>query len=52
MKTLFKNFLYFGFKQVVSCIFPAIVFILLAISHLFANYIPRYDFMLIAYLIA
>ncbi len=51
MKILFKNFLYFGFKQVVSCVFPAIVFILLAISHLLANYIPRYDFMLLACLV-
>ena len=38
----------FGFQQALCCIFPALVFSMLAISHLFGGIIPRYDFMLIA----
>ncbi len=34
-------------QELLSCIFPILVFASLAISHLFAGIIPRYDFMLV-----
>jgi uncharacterized membrane protein YoaT (DUF817 family) len=37
----------FGIQQALCCIFPALVFCMLALSHLFTGIIPRYDFMLI-----
>jgi uncharacterized membrane protein YoaT (DUF817 family) len=37
----------FGGQQALCCIFPALVFCMLALSHLFTGIIPRYDFMLI-----
>lgn len=43
-----RSFLLFTKEQALCCIFPAIVFAMLAISHLFASIIYRYDFMLIA----
>ncbi|SDD92010.1 Uncharacterized membrane protein YoaT, DUF817 family [Mucilaginibacter pineti] len=36
------------YQQALSCLFPVLVFSMLALSHLFANILPRYDFMLIA----
>jgi len=41
------HFIIFVKQEALSCIFPVLVFSLLAISHLFATAIPRYDFMLI-----
>ena len=42
----------FGYKESISCIFPAYIFSLLALSRLFSiPGIPRYDFLLIACLL-
>lgn len=46
-----RTFLFFGIQQALSCIFPAMVFVLLALSHQFTWLIPRYDFMLITCLL-
>lgn len=43
-----RTFILFGIQQALSCIFPVMVFALLALSHRFAPLIPRYDFMLIS----
>lgn len=43
-----KNFIYFGYLQAISCIFPVIIFGALALSKLVSiPYLPRYDFILI-----
>ena len=42
-----SHFLIFGMQQLACCIFPIIVFSMLALSHLFIGILPRYDFMLI-----
>ena len=42
-----RPFLLFTKEQALCCIFPALVFTMLAVSHLFAGIIYRYDFMLI-----
>lgn len=51
LKTLkpkpYHLFIFIG-QQALSCLFPVLVFAMLAISHLFKDIIPRYDFMLIA----
>jgi uncharacterized membrane protein YoaT (DUF817 family) len=42
----------FGWRNALSCIFPAAIFLLLALSHLLPpGTIPRYDFMLVACLV-
>ncbi|HEY8930354.1 MAG TPA: DUF817 domain-containing protein [Mucilaginibacter sp.] len=46
MGRLYRFFIFVK-QEALSCIFPVLVFSLLAISHLFAGIIPRYDFMLI-----
>ncbi|MEO5910822.1 MAG: DUF817 domain-containing protein [Pelobium sp.] len=51
LKLSFRDLIIFGYQQALSCLFPALVFAMLAISHFFAATIPRYDFMLIACLI-
>ncbi|QQL49738.1 DUF817 domain-containing protein [Mucilaginibacter ginkgonis] len=51
MSESLKWFFTFFKLQVCSCIFPFLVFGCLAVSHLFAGVIPRYDFMLIACLL-
>ncbi|WP_373270832.1 DUF817 family protein [Bacillus canaveralius] len=47
-----KDLLSFGYKQALSCIFPAVIFLTLAISQL-VSFLPlaRYDFILIICLI-
>lgn len=43
-----KNFIYFGYLQAISCLFPVIIFGALALSKIFSiPYLPRYDFILI-----
>lgn len=42
------HFFIFVKQQALSCLFPVLVFLMLAASHLFKLVIPRYDFMLIA----
>jgi uncharacterized membrane protein YoaT (DUF817 family) len=44
---LIRHFLIFIKQQALSCLFPVLVFTLLAISHFFTGFICRYDFMLI-----
>lgn len=51
MKTYLGHFFIFVYQQALSCLFPVMVFTMLAVSHLFAGIIPRYDFMLIACLL-
>ncbi|WP_158829219.1 DUF817 domain-containing protein [Mucilaginibacter lacusdianchii] len=46
MKTYLRHFLTFGIQQALSCLFPVMVFTMLALSHLFTAILPRYDFML------
>lgn len=46
-KTYLGDLVTFGVQQALSCIFPVLVFTSLALSHLFAGLLPRYDFMLI-----
>ena len=48
MKTNLRHLFLFAWQEALSCLFPVIVFSLLALSHLSAQWIPRYDFMLIA----
>ena len=43
-----RHFLQFGLQQALCCLFPVIVFSMLALSHLLSGILPRYDFMLIA----
>ena len=51
MKTAIKHFGIFVQQQALSCLFPVLVFAMLALSHLFTGILPRYDFMLIACLL-
>lgn len=45
---LLKNFIYFGYMQAISCIFPVIIFGALALSKIVSiPYLPRYDFILL-----
>ncbi|GAA4309389.1 DUF817 domain-containing protein [Mucilaginibacter gynuensis] len=48
VKEFARKLFHFGLQQALSCLFPVLVFVMLALSHLFAGIIPRYDFMLIA----
>jgi uncharacterized membrane protein YoaT (DUF817 family) len=41
----FAEFLAFGYKQALSCIFPVFIFSMLALSK-FQSWMPRYDFLL------
>jgi uncharacterized membrane protein YoaT (DUF817 family) len=44
-----KDFFVFGFKNVLSCLFPGFIFFILILSNLLhIPFIPRYDFLLIA----
>lgn len=46
-----REFLAFGYKEALSCIFPVFIFVMLGVTKLVtAPIIPRYDFLLIAYL--
>jgi len=48
IKRYFKSFLFFGFKNMLACFFPAFIFLTLAISKkLEFTFIYRYDFLLI-----
>ena len=47
MPVWFSHLLTFGKQQALSCLFPVLVFSSLALSHLFAHWLPRYDFMLL-----
>ncbi|MER2261112.1 MAG: DUF817 domain-containing protein [Psychrobacillus sp.] len=50
---LLKNFIYFGYMQAISCIFPVIIFGALALSKIVSiPYLPRYDFILLICIIA
>jgi uncharacterized membrane protein YoaT (DUF817 family) len=51
LKTRVVHFFIFVYQEALSCLFPVLVFSMLAVSHLFAGFIPRYDFMLIACLL-
>lgn len=51
MNKLIRNFITFGIQQALACIFPAMVFTLLGISHLMPVWLPRYDFILMGCLI-
>lgn len=42
-----KHLVIFGIQQALACLFPVLVFTSLALSHLFAHWLPRYDFMLL-----
>ena len=45
----FKEFFAFGFKEVLSCLFPAFIFCMLVVSKLLhIPGLPRYDFLLLA----
>ena len=46
--TPLSHFVLFGLQQALCCLFPALVFAMLALSHFFTGIVPRYDFMLIA----
>ena len=48
LKAGIHHFYTFVVQQALSCLFPILVFTMLAISHLFKGTIPRYDFMLVA----
>lgn len=48
MKTFIRHLFVFGWQQSLACLFPVLVFSMLALSHLFTGVLPRYDFMLIA----
>lgn len=41
------HLLVFAVQQALCCLFPLLVFTMLALSHLFSGILPRYDFMLI-----
>jgi uncharacterized membrane protein YoaT (DUF817 family) len=47
----YKELWAFGMKQILNCIFPAYIFLMLALSHL-QPWIPRYDFLLIMCILA
>ncbi len=51
MKTGISYFFIFVKQQALSCLFPVLVFAMLAVSHLFKDILPRYDFMLLACLL-
>lgn len=51
LESRLRSFLIFGIQQALSCLFPAMVFALLALSHQFTWLMPRYDFMLITCLL-
>ncbi|PWK78711.1 uncharacterized membrane protein YoaT (DUF817 family) [Mucilaginibacter oryzae] len=51
MNTNVKHAITFVQQEALSCLFPVLVFIMLALSHLFTGILPRYDFMLMACLI-
>lgn len=47
-----REIIAFGFKQVLSCVFPAFIFCMLIVSNLISiPFLPRYDFLLIACII-
>ncbi|EHQ30529.1 DUF817 domain-containing protein [Mucilaginibacter paludis] len=46
MKIALRQLWLFGVQQALSCLFPALIFLSLALSHLFTGWLPRYDFML------
>jgi uncharacterized membrane protein YoaT (DUF817 family) len=46
--TRIRHLVIFAVQQLLCCLFPLLVFTMLALSHLFTGFIPRYDFMLIA----
>lgn len=46
--TRISHLIIFAVQQWLCCLFPLLVFSMLALSHLFTGIIPRYDFMLIA----
>ncbi|MGD8191655.1 DUF817 domain-containing protein [Brevibacillus ginsengisoli] len=49
MKRMILFFLHFGYQQALSCLFPAFIFITLALSHvIIIPGLPRYDFILLA----
>ncbi len=48
LRTYIRHFFIFGVQQALSCIFPVLVFSMLAVSHLLAGIMPRYDFLLLA----
>lgn len=48
MKTGICHFFVFVCQEALSCLFPVLIFTMLAVSHLFKDIIPRYDFMLLA----
>lgn len=48
MQGFIRRLFIFGIQQALSCIFPALVFAMLGVSHLVSGIVPRYDFMLIA----
>ncbi len=43
-----SHLIIFAIQQLLCCLFPILVFATLALSHVFTDVIPRYDFMLIA----
>ncbi|UII27714.1 DUF817 domain-containing protein [Fulvivirga maritima] len=47
-----KKLLLFGWLQAISCIFPVIIFLSLALSSWASGYIPRYDLLLIICILA
>ena len=48
LKTGIRHFFTFVRQQALACLFPVLVFTMLAVSHLFKGIMPRYDFMLMA----
>jgi uncharacterized membrane protein YoaT (DUF817 family) len=46
-KRYLRHLFIFGINQALCCLFPVLVFTSLALSHLFAHWLPRYDFMLL-----
>ena len=49
LKNFKKEFLVFGGKQILSCLFPGFIFCMLILSKLVSiPHLPRYDFLLIA----
>jgi uncharacterized membrane protein YoaT (DUF817 family) len=50
--SLLKQFLLFVYLQALSCIFPVIIFLSLALSSLVTDVIPRYDFLLLVCVLA
>ncbi|GCC50099.1 DUF817 domain-containing protein [Chryseotalea sanaruensis] len=49
LEKYWSEFIAFGFKQALSCIFPAFIFCMLVVSNLTTiPFLPRYDFLLIA----